>query len=104
MKKFTATKNTTRHNKEKEFQRDTLIRYFFTANLVRSILLLLFGFLCFCGYQLLGSMAMEVVVSQPEVIARILAVTLAVPLLSAGAVQADDWPQFRGPNRDGVWG
>ncbi|MBI3880881.1 MAG: PQQ-binding-like beta-propeller repeat protein [Verrucomicrobia bacterium] len=26
-----------------------------------------------------------------------------VPLLAACAAQAEDWPQFRGPNRDGVW-
>lgn len=28
---------------------------------------------------------------------------LAVFLLAAGVAQATDWPQWRGPNRDGVW-
>lgn len=32
----------------------------------------------------------------------ILAVGLALPLLLPGALRADDWPQWRGPNRDGV--
>jgi outer membrane protein assembly factor BamB len=31
------------------------------------------------------------------------ALTIAVLLLAAMAVRADDWPQWRGPNRDGVW-
>ncbi|MEX2285436.1 MAG: PQQ-binding-like beta-propeller repeat protein [Planctomycetaceae bacterium] len=26
-----------------------------------------------------------------------------VPLILAGSLQADDWPQWRGPNRDGQW-
>ncbi len=30
------------------------------------------------------------------------ALTVAVSLLAAAAVRADDWPQWRGPNRDGV--
>ena len=30
-------------------------------------------------------------------------VLLAILLLSSAAMQAKDWPQFRGPNRDGVW-
>ncbi|MGE5193058.1 MAG: PQQ-binding-like beta-propeller repeat protein [Deltaproteobacteria bacterium] len=29
---------------------------------------------------------------------------LALPLWPAGALWADDWPQWRGVNRDGVWG
>jgi outer membrane protein assembly factor BamB len=32
-----------------------------------------------------------------------LAVSLTLPCLLAVAVRADDWPQWRGPNRDGVW-
>lgn len=32
-----------------------------------------------------------------------LAASLTLPLLLAGATRADDWPQWRGPNRDGVW-
>jgi outer membrane protein assembly factor BamB len=32
-----------------------------------------------------------------------LAASLALPLLLAAAARADDWPQWRGPNRDGVW-
>jgi WD40 repeat protein len=32
-----------------------------------------------------------------------IALTLAVSLLAAMSVRADDWPQWRGPNRDGVW-
>jgi WD40 repeat protein len=31
------------------------------------------------------------------------ALPLAVPLLVAMLARADDWPQWRGPNRDGVW-
>jgi outer membrane protein assembly factor BamB len=31
------------------------------------------------------------------------ALTVAVSLLASMAVRADDWPQWRGPNRDGVW-
>lgn len=31
------------------------------------------------------------------------ALTLAMPLLLAAGVRADDWPQWRGPHRDGVW-
>src|SRR5262249_34484926 len=30
-------------------------------------------------------------------------VTLAIAVLAANAVRADDWPQWRGPKRDGVW-
>src|ERR671936_510133 len=33
----------------------------------------------------------------------ILTVALTLPLLVAAANRADDWPQWRGPNRDGVW-
>src|SRR5262245_5861943 len=32
-----------------------------------------------------------------------IAVTLAIAVLSARILQADDWPQWRGPNRDSVW-
>jgi outer membrane protein assembly factor BamB len=32
-----------------------------------------------------------------------IAATFTVPFLSALAARADDWPQWRGPNRDGVW-
>jgi outer membrane protein assembly factor BamB len=31
------------------------------------------------------------------------ALTLALSLLAATAVRADDWPQWRGPHRDGAW-
>lgn len=34
---------------------------------------------------------------------RTRAVALALPLLLGVTVRADDWPQWRGPNRDGVW-
>jgi outer membrane protein assembly factor BamB len=34
---------------------------------------------------------------------KTLAVSLALPCLLAVIVRADDWPQWRGPNRDGVW-
>ena len=30
-------------------------------------------------------------------------VLISLPLLLAAATHADDWPQWRGPNRDGVW-
>src|ERR671935_2724998 len=32
-----------------------------------------------------------------------LAVSVAPLVLLAAAIRADDWPQWRGPNRDGVW-
>jgi WD40 repeat protein/outer membrane protein assembly factor BamB len=31
------------------------------------------------------------------------ALTLAIAVLAGTSVRADDWPQWRGPNRDGVW-
>jgi outer membrane protein assembly factor BamB len=34
---------------------------------------------------------------------RSFAVTLAIAVLVANALRADDWPQWRGPKRDGVW-
>jgi outer membrane protein assembly factor BamB len=34
---------------------------------------------------------------------RTLLITVATPLLLAAALRADDWPQWRGPDRDGVW-
>jgi hypothetical protein len=34
----------------------------------------------------------------------LLAAALALPLLLSAALRADDWPQWRGPNRDGVCG
>jgi hypothetical protein len=33
-----------------------------------------------------------------------LAAATALPLLLAAAARGDDWPQWRGPNRDGAWG
>lgn len=32
------------------------------------------------------------------------AIALTLTLLPAAGLRADDWPQWRGPNRDGVWG
>jgi outer membrane protein assembly factor BamB len=32
-----------------------------------------------------------------------LTASLALPLLLAAVIHADDWPQWRGPQRDGVW-
>jgi hypothetical protein len=32
-----------------------------------------------------------------------LCVTFVCMLVRVGSVTADDWPQWRGPNRDGVW-
>jgi outer membrane protein assembly factor BamB len=37
------------------------------------------------------------------VIARALLVGTAIACLTSRAAQADDWPQWRGPKRDGVW-
>lgn len=34
---------------------------------------------------------------------RLLAATLACLTVCLGSARADDWPQWRGPNRDGVW-
>jgi outer membrane protein assembly factor BamB len=34
----------------------------------------------------------------------LLAAALTLPLLASAALRADDWPQWRGPNRDGVCG
>src|SRR5439155_26042209 len=33
----------------------------------------------------------------------ITAIALTLVLLSSAALWAEDWPQWRGPNRDGVW-
>ncbi|MBI1918286.1 MAG: PQQ-binding-like beta-propeller repeat protein [Planctomycetes bacterium] len=33
----------------------------------------------------------------------LLAAALTLPLLPSAALRADDWPQWRGPNRDGAW-
>jgi WD40 repeat protein len=35
--------------------------------------------------------------------ARVPQIVLAAVLTHLGSAQADDWPQWRGPNRDGVW-
>jgi outer membrane protein assembly factor BamB len=34
---------------------------------------------------------------------RLLALSALIPLLRSGAARADDWPQWLGPQRDGVW-
>jgi len=34
---------------------------------------------------------------------RVLLSAGLILLSTAGATRADDWPQWRGPNRDGVW-
>src|SRR5205814_5199457 len=39
----------------------------------------------------------------PSLRATVLAAALLLPWLPAVPVRADDWPQWRGPNRDGVW-
>ncbi len=40
----------------------------------------------------------------PRVSRRLLVLSLlGLPALAAGAAFTDDWPQWRGPNRDGVW-
>src|SRR5260221_761664 len=33
----------------------------------------------------------------------LLAASLSLTMLAAAVLRADDWPQWRGPNRDGVW-
>src|SRR5262245_58085719 len=33
----------------------------------------------------------------------LLAAALTLPWLPSTALRADDWPQWRGPNRDGAW-
>src|SRR5437879_2562129 len=33
----------------------------------------------------------------------LLASILTLSLLASGVLRAEDWPQWRGPNRDGVW-
>jgi outer membrane protein assembly factor BamB len=33
----------------------------------------------------------------------LMAATVSLPLLVSAGLRADDWPQWRGPNRDGVW-
>src|SRR5579859_8142550 len=33
----------------------------------------------------------------------LLASTLTLSLLASAVLRAEDWPQWRGPNRDGVW-
>src|SRR5262249_38804568 len=35
---------------------------------------------------------------------RMLLAALTLPFLLPALLRADDWPQWRGPNRDGVWG
>ncbi len=34
---------------------------------------------------------------------RLASVLAAILLLTASFATADEWPQWRGPNRDGVW-
>src|SRR5882762_10187708 len=36
-------------------------------------------------------------------IKTLLAAAIALLLLPSAALRADDWPQWRGPNRDSVW-
>jgi hypothetical protein len=38
----------------------------------------------------------------PRSLKTLLAAVLTLPLLPPDALRADDWPQWRGPNRDGV--
>ncbi len=40
----------------------------------------------------------------PRSFKTLLAAVLILPLLPYAALRADDWPQWRGPNRDGVYG